>query len=329
VARANKTADTVTQVVQDRREPEARADRAPAARELKQVIVFSNTKLGASRLARARARRHEGGRHPRRPQPAGTHGALDAFKKNEIDILVATDVAARGLDISDLPCVINYDLPYNAEDYVHRIGRTGRAGASGDAISLYSDKDERLLADKKLIKQTIKRVEPEGFTAAPAFADERGERRPRRSRGHGRAPGGRAADRRPRIWAPAVRRAAKKSIRGSSSLRAEQGPAAAGGARRRRQHHQGQAETGFPAGRRAQAVRHAVPAPAVSIASVQPAPAPVGLARCQHRRRHHLQCRRLVRQQRSSPRRTIPTSPVPDSGATAPPAATQARSTRT
>jgi superfamily II DNA/RNA helicase len=94
--------------------------------------------------------------------------ALDAFKKNEIDILVATDVAARGLDISDLPCVINYDLPYNAEDYVHRIGRTGRAGASGDAISIYSDKDERLLADiEKLIKQTIKRAEPEGFSRAP------------------------------------------------------------------------------------------------------------------------------------------------------------------
>ncbi|MDB5949129.1 MAG: ATP-dependent helicase, partial [Massilia sp.] len=77
----------------------------------------------------------------------------------------ATDVAARGLDISDLPCVINYDLPYNAEDYVHRIGRTGRAGASGDAISVYSDKDERLLTDiEKLIKQSIERGELAGFT---------------------------------------------------------------------------------------------------------------------------------------------------------------------
>ena len=68
--------------------------------------------------------------------------------------LVATDVAARGLDISEMPCVINFDLPYNAEDYVHRIGRTGRAGAKGDAISLHTDKDERLLVDiEKLIKQ--------------------------------------------------------------------------------------------------------------------------------------------------------------------------------
>jgi superfamily II DNA/RNA helicase len=122
--------------------------------------------------------------------------ALDAFKKGEIDILVATDVAARGLDISDLPCVINYDLPYNAEDYVHRIGRTGRAGASGDAISIYSDKDERLLVDiEKLIKQTIRRAEPEGFNPAPSFADERGERRPRRTEDIGRAPAGRPAER--------------------------------------------------------------------------------------------------------------------------------------
>jgi ATP-dependent RNA helicase RhlE len=125
--------------------------------------------------------------------------ALDAFKKGEIDVLVATDVAARGLDISDLPCVINYDLPYNAEDYVHRIGRTGRAGASGDALSIYSDKDERLLADiEKLIKQTIKRGELDGFNPAPTFADERGERRPRRSEdaGAGRsAPPARSAER--------------------------------------------------------------------------------------------------------------------------------------
>jgi superfamily II DNA/RNA helicase len=87
-------------------------------------------------------------------------------------------VAARGLDISDLPCVINYDLPYNAEDYVHRIGRTGRAGASGDAISIYSDKDERLLVDiEKLIKQTIKRGELEGFRPGARIGEERnGER---------------------------------------------------------------------------------------------------------------------------------------------------------
>jgi superfamily II DNA/RNA helicase len=200
VARANKTADTVTQVVYKIAENQKHALTAHLLRqrELKQVIIFSNTKIGASRLARELER--EG------MKAVAIHGdktqqermaALDAFKKNEIDILVATDVAARGLDISDLPCVINYDLPYNAEDYVHRIGRTGRAGASGDAISIYSDKDERLLADiEKLIKQTIKRAEPTGFTPGE-FADERGERRPRRSEDLGRGPS-RPAERAPR-----------------------------------------------------------------------------------------------------------------------------------
>ncbi|MBV7537481.1 DEAD/DEAH box helicase [Duganella sp. sic0402] len=200
VARANKTADKVTQVVYKIAENQKHALTAHLLRqrELKQVIIFSNTKLGASRLARELER--EG------MKASAIHGdktqqermaALEAFKKGEIDILVATDVAARGLDISDLPCVINYDLPYNAEDYVHRIGRTGRAGASGDAISIYSDKDERLLADiEKLIKQTIKRAEPQGFDPAPSFADERGERRPRRSEDAARAP--RSAERPPR-----------------------------------------------------------------------------------------------------------------------------------
>jgi superfamily II DNA/RNA helicase len=141
------------------------------------VIIFSNTKIGASRLSRHLEQRGV--------KASAIHGdktqqermaALDSFKKGEIEVLVATDVAARGLDISDLPCVINYDLPYNAEDYVHRIGRTGRAGASGDALSVYSEKDERLLADiEKLIKQSIPRGELEGF--APLAARPRDEAR--------------------------------------------------------------------------------------------------------------------------------------------------------
>eukprot|EP01030_Chromulinospumella_sphaerica_P006808 gene6808-6659_t len=185
VARSNQTADKVTQVVYKVAENQKHALTAHLLRqrELKQVIIFSNTKIGASRLAR--------GLEQEGMKAVAIHGdksqqermaALDAFKKGEIDILVATDVAARGLDISDLPCVINYDLPYNAEDYVHRIGRTGRAGASGDALSIYSDKDERLLADiEKLIKQTIKRGDLAGFNPAPVYAsEERGERRGRR-----------------------------------------------------------------------------------------------------------------------------------------------------
>ena len=197
VARSNQTADKVTQVVYKVPEEQKRdlVAHLLRQRELKQVIVFSNTKIGASRLAR--------GLEQEGMKATAIHGdksqqermaALEAFKKGETDVLVATDVAARGLDISDLPCVINYDLPYNAEDYVHRIGRTGRAGASGDAISIYSDKDERLLVDiEKLIKQTIKRGDLAGFTPSSRGGEERGERggerRGRRTEDEGRARG--------------------------------------------------------------------------------------------------------------------------------------------
>ncbi len=202
VARSNATADKVTQVVYKVAEENKRdvVEFLIRGRDLKQVLVFSNTKIGASRLSR---HLEQGG-----IKATAIHGdktqqermaALDAFKKGEIDVLVATDVAARGLDISDLPCVINFDLPYNAEDYVHRIGRTGRAGASGDAISVYAEKDERLLVDiEKLIKQTITRGELAGFAApvsrGPRDASERTpERRARRSEGD--APPPRSAER--------------------------------------------------------------------------------------------------------------------------------------
>src|SRR5471030_2249404 len=193
VARSNATAERVTQVVYKVEENQKHALVAHILRQrnLKQVIVFSNTKIGASRLAR--------GLEQEGMNATAIHGdktqqermaALESFKKGEIDVLVATDVAARVLDITDLPCVINYDLQYNAEDYVHRIGRTGRAGASGDAISIYSDKDERLLADiEKLIKQTITRGDLAGFTPSASRGDERAERRPpRRAEGEASAP---------------------------------------------------------------------------------------------------------------------------------------------
>ncbi|WP_229451888.1 DEAD/DEAH box helicase [Massilia niastensis] len=172
VARSNQTADKVSQVVYKIDEELKRdvVEHLIRQRELKQVIIFSNTKIGASRLSRHLEQRGI--------KASAIHGdktqqermaALDAFKKGEVEVLVATDVAARGLDITDLPCVINYDLPYNAEDYVHRIGRTGRAGASGDALSVYSEKDERLLTDiEKLIKQSIPRGELSGFAPTPS-----------------------------------------------------------------------------------------------------------------------------------------------------------------
>jgi ATP-dependent RNA helicase RhlE len=181
VARSNATADNVSQTIykiEDGSKAEA-VSYIIRQRALKQVIVFSNTKIGASKLSRHLE--NEG------VKASAIHGdksqnermaALEAFKRGEIEVLVATDVAARGLDIAELPCVINFDLPYNAEDYVHRIGRTGRAGASGDAISLFSDKDERLLVDiEKMIKHKFVRSELEGFVAKPRSASgERGER---------------------------------------------------------------------------------------------------------------------------------------------------------
>ena len=99
--------------------------------------MFVNCKLGCARLARSLER--DGLKHhraARRQVQDERLKALDAFKAGEVDLLVATDVAARGLDIKDLPAVFNFDVPFNAEDYVHRIGRTGRAGASGLAVTL-------------------------------------------------------------------------------------------------------------------------------------------------------------------------------------------------
>ncbi len=188
VARSNATNNAITQVLYKVDEEQKRnvVEHLIRSRDLKQVLVFSNTKIGASRLARylEQAGIKASAIHGDKTQQERI-AALDAFKNGEIDVLVATDVAARGLDITDLPCVINYDLPYNAEDYVHRIGRTGRAGATGDALSVFSDKDERLLADiEKLIKQTITRGELTGFVAARGFerggergGDRRGGRR--------------------------------------------------------------------------------------------------------------------------------------------------------
>ena len=110
-------------------------------------MIFVNTKIEARDLARFyNALRSMRARCTQRQTQTERLATLDEFKNGTVPILVATDVAARGLDIADMPCVVNFDLPYNAEDYVHRIGRTGRAGASGRALSLVTEDDERLLS---------------------------------------------------------------------------------------------------------------------------------------------------------------------------------------
>ena len=159
VARPNATASTVEQhfyLLDD--DDKRRAIRQVLKdKELRQAFVFCNSKLGCARLARALER--DGLRttalHGDKSQDERLK-SLEAFKQGEVDLLVATDVAARGLDIKDVPAVFNYDVPFNPEDYVHRIGRTGRAGASGLAVTLVTKGDQRLMGElEKLLKTKI------------------------------------------------------------------------------------------------------------------------------------------------------------------------------
>ena len=148
-----------------------------------QVLVFCKTKHGANRLAQQLEKDgiEADAIHGNKSQPARTR-ALKRFKDNELQVLVATDIAARGLDIEALPHVVNYDLPHVSEDYVHRIGRTGRAGSTGEAISLVSHEDRPLLsAIEKLINRKIEQKNIAGFepSRAPRPAAE-SEDRPRR-----------------------------------------------------------------------------------------------------------------------------------------------------
>ena len=180
VARQNQTADTVTQEVfqvADREKTDVLIDilktRGPENKPLEQVIVFVNAKITCRRLARIHGDKTQEERQ----------AALDGFKSGAIHVLVATDVAARGLDIKELPCVINYDVPFSAEDYVHRIGRTGRAGSHGLAIMLATREDGRLVdAIEKLTKQTFeqKPLRPLSRQARSEMRRASGERPERR-----------------------------------------------------------------------------------------------------------------------------------------------------
>ena len=130
------------------------------------ILVFTRTKHGANKLTEKLAAQgiHAAALHGNKSQSFRTR-TLEAFKNGEIRILVATDVAARGLDISHLPVVVNYDIPTTPEDYVHRIGRTGRAGKSGMAVSLVShDEKLHLQAIETLLKQKIPVEKVDGYT---------------------------------------------------------------------------------------------------------------------------------------------------------------------
>ncbi|MFT5235354.1 MAG: ATP-dependent RNA helicase RhlE, partial [Shewanella sp.] len=163
----NATANTVVQYIYpvDQKQKTAALIHLVNHNDWQQVLVFSRTKHGANRIAKnlEASGITAAAIHGNKSQGARTK-ALANFKSGEVRVLVATDIAARGIDIDQLPNVVNFDLPNVPEDYVHRIGRTGRAGANGQAMSLVSSDETKLLRDiERLIKQNIPRKEIEGF----------------------------------------------------------------------------------------------------------------------------------------------------------------------
>ena len=200
VARQNATADLVQQRVYPVHEERKRELLTHLIGDLNmtQAIVFCGTKLGANRVCAALIRDgvNAAAIHSDKTQQT-RQDSLNSFKAGEVSILVATDIAARGLDVEQLPFVVNYDLPHVSEDYVHRIGRTGRAGSPGNAISLVSPEEERHLRDiEKLIKTRIESI------VLADYQEARGERS-ERPRGERERPP-RAPRRTPQIASPDV-----------------------------------------------------------------------------------------------------------------------------
>ena len=183
VARRNQVSETITHRVHPVSEFGKRnlLIKLLKSGDITQAIVFVRTKQGCGRLSRElqRAGIHADAIHGDKSQ-LDRLKALDAFKDGTTHVLVATDVAARGLDIDDLPYVINYELPHVPEDYVHRIGRTGRAGKQGNAISLVSAHEVVYLVDiEKLIKRPIEQVEVAGFEPEPGYEYPPGNKKKR------------------------------------------------------------------------------------------------------------------------------------------------------
>jgi ATP-dependent RNA helicase RhlE len=177
VAKSTETADLISQVVHpvDKDRKRAALEHLINAGDWRQVLVFARTKHGANRLAEQLDKDgiSADAIHGNKSQSQRTR-ALAQFKDGKVRVLVATDIAARGLDIEQLPHVVNYELPNVPEDYIHRIGRTGRAGSSGQAVSLVCAEEGDFLRDiERLLKRSIERVVIEGFqpTGAPLRTD--------------------------------------------------------------------------------------------------------------------------------------------------------------
>ena len=199
VERNNATAQLISQVVHpvDKDRKRALLEKLINEGDWRQVLVFARTKHGANRLAEQLDKDgiSADAIHGDKSQNHRTR-ALTRFKDGKVRVLVATDIAARGLDIELLPHVVNYELPNVPEDYVHRIGRTGRAGSSGEAVSLVCAEESEFLRDiERLIKRQIERVVIEGFEPKVPLGTgkplKRQQRRPQQQRQRPQGAGGR------------------------------------------------------------------------------------------------------------------------------------------
>jgi len=173
VAKENSAAEAVTQTIHpvDSKRKSSLLSLLISSKKWRQVLVFVRTKHGANRLAEKLTGDGlpSAAIHGNKSQGARTK-ALDDFKKGAVQVLVATDIAARGLDIDQLPHVVNFDLPNVPEDYVHRIGRTGRAGNTGEAVSLVCIDEHELLRDiERLLKMQIPKVTIAGYEPDPSI----------------------------------------------------------------------------------------------------------------------------------------------------------------
>jgi ATP-dependent RNA helicase RhlE len=176
VARCNATAGSIEQVIHpvDKSRKRELLSHMIGANDWRQVLVFTRTKHGANRLAEQLEKDGltAAAIHGNKSQGARTR-ALAGFKTGDVRVLVATDIAARGLDIDQLPHVVNFELPNVPEDYVHRIGRTGRAGNAGEAISLVCVDEHKLLRDiERLLGRAVPQVVLDGYAPDPSIPAE-------------------------------------------------------------------------------------------------------------------------------------------------------------
>jgi ATP-dependent RNA helicase RhlE len=193
VARRNSTVEVIAQKVHpvDRDKKHPMLTHLIKTHQWSQVLVFTRTKHGANKLVEQLEKDGISGMaiHGNKSQSARTR-ALAEFKDGSLQVLVATDIAARGIDIDQLPHVVNYDLPNVPEDYVHRIGRTGRAGATGEAVSLVCVDEHQMLKDiEKLIKRSLPKEVIAGFEPDPNARAQPIQLRSGNAPGRGRSPG--------------------------------------------------------------------------------------------------------------------------------------------